>query len=124
MRKNQELVIDTERKEYERGFRAGHKVGWRKGREFDKPKSKKEIETMDTLEERVVKFITLSLPGQPQSMHMGTSSLVNDLWREVQDLRKKLDEAKKFPQHCEHGYNGLCPVCDAMNLVPRKERET
>lgn len=21
------------------------------------------------------------------------------------------------PTHCEHGYNGLCPTCDAMNIV-------
>lgn len=42
---------------------------------------------MDDLENRVQQFITLSLPGQPMSMHMGTSRLVNDLWREVQRLR-------------------------------------
>ena len=42
---------------------------------------------MDDLEKRVQQFITLSLPGQPMSMHMGTSYLVNDLWREVQRLR-------------------------------------
>ena len=42
---------------------------------------------MDELEERVRKFNSLSLPGQPMGMHMGTSYLVNDLWREVQRLR-------------------------------------
>jgi hypothetical protein len=41
----------------------------------------------DELGERVVKFSCLELPGQPQSMHMGTSYLVSDLWREVQRLR-------------------------------------
>lgn len=40
-----------------------------------------------TLEERVRMFHALELPGQPQGMHMGTSYLVNDLWREVQRLQ-------------------------------------
>lgn len=42
---------------------------------------------MSDLKERVDKFNGLSLPGQPMAMHMGTSYLVNDLWREVQRLR-------------------------------------
>ena len=41
----------------------------------------------DDLQERVNQFKTMSLPGQPMGMHMGTSYLVNDLWREVQHLR-------------------------------------
>ena len=52
--------------------------------------SEKEI----PLEERVYQFNTLKLPGQPMSMHMGTSYLVNDLWREVQRLRKELQHLK------------------------------
>lgn len=49
---------------------------------------KSEGRTMkDELKERVHKFNSMSLPGQPMSMHMGTSYLVNDLWREVQRLR-------------------------------------
>ena len=43
---------------------------------------------MKDLEERVYKFQTGELPGQPMSMHMGTSYLVNDLWKEVKRLRK------------------------------------
>lgn len=39
------------------------------------------------LEERVQQYQTLSLPGQPMMTHMGTSYLINDLWREVQKLR-------------------------------------
>lgn len=42
---------------------------------------------MDELEKRVQQFNSLSLPGQPMGMHMGTSYLVNDLWREIQRLR-------------------------------------
>lgn len=45
------------------------------------------MDELDELEERVKKFNSLQLPGQPMSMHMGTSYLVNDLWREVQRLR-------------------------------------
>jgi hypothetical protein len=41
------------------------------------------------LEDRVRKFSTLELPGQPTGVHMGTSYLVNDLWREVQRLRRE-----------------------------------
>lgn len=39
------------------------------------------------LEKRVQQFNSLSLPGQGMAMHMGTSYLVNDLFREVQRLR-------------------------------------
>jgi hypothetical protein len=38
------------------------------------------------LSERVLLFNSLSLPGQPQGMHMGTSYLVNDLWQAHQAL--------------------------------------
>ncbi|KKN10932.1 hypothetical protein LCGC14_1031610 [marine sediment metagenome] len=48
-----------------------------------------------TLEERVLQFSMLELPGQPRMMHMGTSYLVNDLWTELQrkdeDIRKALE---------------------------------
>jgi len=43
---------------------------------------------MNDLEERVYKFQTGELPGQPMSMHMGTSYLVNDLWQEIKRLRR------------------------------------
>ena len=51
----------------------------------------------DDLEKRVEQFALLVLPGQPRMMHMGTSYLVNDLWREVQRLREsaKIDSAKR-----------------------------
>lgn len=50
---------------------------------------------MDDLEERVMQFNALKLPGQPKAMHMGTSYLVAELWREVQKLREELKEAKR-----------------------------
>jgi hypothetical protein len=67
----------------------------------------------DDLATRIDQFRTFSLPGQPISMHMGTSYLVNDLWREVMKLRldnanltddndllrKQLDEAKQYMNH-------------------------
>ena len=43
------------------------------------------------LEKRVELFRALELPGQPKMMHMGTSYLVNDLWREVQHLRSLVE---------------------------------
>ena len=45
-----------------------------------------------SFEERDYQFNTLKLPGQPMSIHMGTSYLVNDLWGEVQKLRKECDQ--------------------------------
>ena len=64
---------------------------------------------MDELEERVYKFNSLSLPGQPMGTHMGTSYLVNDLWREVKRLRgltqRALDETT------------LCPECGVEQIV-------
>ena len=42
---------------------------------------------IDDLEKRVNQYNTLSLPGQPMGCHMGTSYLINDLWREVKRLR-------------------------------------
>lgn len=46
------------------------------------------------LADRVGQFNCLELPGQPQMMHMGTSYLVNDLWRAVEQLRSERDEAR------------------------------
>ncbi|MCY0146158.1 hypothetical protein OEG84_24955 [Hoeflea sp. G2-23] len=63
----------------------------------------------EKLKDRVLKFQMLELPGQPMMMHMGTSYLVQDLWREVQSLRAALsmtrsgtdtDEAMRS-QNCE-----------------------
>jgi hypothetical protein len=41
----------------------------------------------DDLETRVRQFELMELPGQPMMMHVGTSTLVADLWREVKRLR-------------------------------------
>ena len=51
---------------------------------------------MDSLEERVKQFEMMRLPGQPRAIHMGTSYLINDLWREVKNLRGALDELQEF----------------------------
>lgn len=48
---------------------------------------------MDELEKRIQQYNTMSLPGQPMGLHMGTSYLINDLWREVQRLRAQADFA-------------------------------
>lgn len=49
-----------------------------------------------SLEERVNQFNCLELPGQPMGMHMGTSYLVNDLWREVKRLRTLQADIEKI----------------------------
>jgi hypothetical protein len=33
----------------------------------------------------------------------------------------KLSILREMPQACPHGYNGSCPTCDAMNIVPAKD---
>lgn len=51
----------------------------------------------DDLQKRVEQFRALELPGQPQMMHTGTFSLVDDLWREVQRLRTASGEDGPMP---------------------------
>jgi hypothetical protein len=51
--------------------------------------------THDELNNRIEQFNCLELPGQPMSMHMGTSYLVNDLWKEILRLRAA-GEADEF----------------------------
>ena len=99
---------------------------------------------MDNLEERVKQFEMMRLPGQPRSMHMGTSYLINDLWREVKKLRGALDGLreskevttldkslaesferlrafvrKRSPGQCKMlsaGFDCECPLCDLNRL--------
>ncbi len=44
-----------------------------------------------SLEERVQQFNSLRLPGQPMGMHMGTSYLVNDLWRALKEANDRAE---------------------------------
>ena len=69
---------------------------------------------MDDLENRVQQFGMMQLPGQPMGMHMGTSYLVNDLWREVQKLRAELKNAEQNVQWTvlPSGERvSICPQC-------------
>ena len=43
-----------------------------------------------TLDERVMQFNMLQLPGQPMAMHMGTAYLVSDLHKRVKELEGAL----------------------------------
>lgn len=58
-----------------------------------------------TLKDRVDDFHLMRLPGQSPMMHMGTSYLISDLWREIERLNAALsmtregvdpDEAKRL----------------------------
>ncbi len=51
-----------------------------------------------SLEQRVTDFALLRLPGQPQAMHMGTASLVDELWREVERLREIVEPERTAPE--------------------------
>lgn len=44
------------------------------------------------LKERVYQFRAFELPGQPQIMHMGTNSLVWDLWKMIGELSVELEK--------------------------------
>lgn len=48
----------------------------------------------DDLKDRVMQFEMFMLPGQPRMMHIGTGNLVDDLWNEVQQLRKLLEDQR------------------------------
>jgi hypothetical protein len=52
----------------------------------------------DDLKERVEQFNRGTLPGQPISVHMGITYLVNDLWREVLRLREDLSSGAQCPK--------------------------
>lgn len=43
-----------------------------------------------TLEDRIMQFRMLELPGQPRMMHMGTMYLVSDMEKEIERLRAAL----------------------------------
>ena len=64
--------------------------------------------TVESLEARVMAFMTLELPGQPPMMHMGTSYLVQDLMAEVRRL-----SAQPAAE----------PDADDRNIFRRTERE-
>jgi hypothetical protein len=64
--------------------------------------------TLEELKRRVDDFSTMSLPGQPQMMHMGTSYLVNDLYNRVAELQ----------QENEYLIDKLYPLLDALRDLP------
>lgn len=83
----------------------------------------------DSLEERVIKFLALELPGQQPFMHMGTGYLVSDLWREVVRLKEIVATIKPKENHkgectCKYPNIGLpgCQKCNPSTLTPVSER--
>jgi len=52
---------------------------------------------MDDLKKRVDQFNSMSLPGQPIGVHMGTMYLVNGLWREIERLREESNATELLP---------------------------
>jgi hypothetical protein len=57
----------------------------------------------DNLSERVEQFRCLELPGQPMSMHMGTSYLISDLWKEVERLTSEVARLHVSNEHIAAG---------------------
>ncbi len=78
-------------------------------------------ERFTDLRERVNQYNMLQLPGQPQAMHMGSSYLLNDLWREVQRAPRRL-ELQDGREHLTVNYefqSDKYPWCPA-GFVPLK----
>lgn len=84
---------------------------------------------MNDLEERVNQFHSLSLPGQPMAMHMGTSYLIDDLWKEIQKLRMPkeptVEMLKVFcvEQHPEDWEAGKDAQTKGVDVPPNHEME-
>lgn len=55
---------------------------------------------MAEIDDRVLQFKTLRLPGQPMTMHIGTSNLVGDLDRQRLDL---LDALRRIMTYAHDG---------------------
>ena len=49
-------------------------------------------EKQEELNTRRRDFSLLQLPGQPMMMPMGTSRLIDDLWAEIVELQKELED--------------------------------
>jgi len=62
------------------------------------------------LKERVEAFNMMELPGQPRMMHMGTSYLVNDLWREVERLREEIKGHEAFQAGVNEALSIACKL--------------
>ena len=54
---------------------------------------KSAAEIKEELKKRVDQFNMLELPGQPMMMHMGTSYLMNDLWRDLNRISDELNRS-------------------------------
>ena len=62
-----------------------------------RPGIQKKGAMMVSLEEKILQFERLQLPGQLPAMHMGTYYLVRDLWEEVKRLRKENEKLSERP---------------------------
>jgi hypothetical protein len=79
-----------------------------------------------TLDERVMDFRLLQLPGQPMAMHMGTSYLVTDLHNEVKRLQAERDALREL---LKEWLRVPCSTPEGSSLYPhyadlRKRTET
>jgi len=62
----------------------------------------------------VVKFVK---PAPNAWFRFWTNIMLGWQWRSL--TKRALDGVGVAP-HCEHGWNGLCPVCDACQTPPRQ----
>ena len=78
-----------------------------------------------TLDERVMQFNMLQLPGQPMAMHMGTAYLVSDLHKRVKELEGALRQAMMcgLPPHDVSGQRMWEEARAALSGEQTDERE-
>ena len=61
------------------------------------------------LRNRIKQYRTLSLPGQPMGMHMGTSYLINDLENAIDQLEAENEELLEMVRRCRPFINFSSP---------------
>jgi hypothetical protein len=74
-----------------------------------------------TLDERVLDFQLMRLPGQPMAMHMGTSYLVNDLHAEVKRLRTELADAQSHIVKLQEVWEDTRNQRDALRAIVKEQ---
>jgi hypothetical protein len=60
------------------------------------------------LDERVLAYTCLELPGQPPFVHMGTSYLIHDLHKEVKELKSLLKEFYDWTEYKDTPFAKKC----------------
>ena len=75
-----------------------------------------------TLDERVMQFNMLQLPGQPMAMHMGTAYLVSDLHKRVKELEGALRESQRCLEEAKRKWATGTTNSDADVAIAKNDK--